>query len=308
MKYILTLIITIFALQSFAQTLPEEIRQAIKLNKEMLVHHGGATSGGGHDVGLEVSSALRFIFKMISEDKGAVYSAQSRDQLLNLEKLIRILVVDENLPAQVNGVTQNSFAYSFNDGENVIILIQSDRWKAAQNPVYIERVLHHELAVLVGLEKTGDYRQTDKFVDARAIFWQKVLSQNFACTFSLFSKKYEGKDQTSAIGQFLGASGVVKQMDTQSGFVTLAKIGNRLDNGYDPSVIARYVISAEGYLRAIISEADVFERGADFKIFQNLRKNAQEQVYFTPYDLLQPQGSVLKSWENYFVQVSCSKI
>jgi hypothetical protein len=288
--------------------LPAEIRRAIELNKTMLQKSGGATSGGGDDVGPEVSRSVRFILQMIAQDQGSVYSAEAREHLLSLGKLIRILIVDTELPATINGITQNGFAYSFNDSETVLILIQSDRWKAAQNPVFVERTLHHELAVLAGLEKTGDYTLTDRFAKARMAFWQKVLSQNFACTFSLFSKDSELEHQTLSIGKFLGAAGIVKKMDTQSGFVTLARVGNKSNDDYYPSVIARYVVSAEGYLRAMISEADVLEKGANWRSFQNLRNNSTEKVYFSPYDLIDPQGSNLESWGQYFVQVSCSKI
>ncbi|MEN0060322.1 MAG: hypothetical protein AAGB31_15895 [Bdellovibrio sp.] len=223
-------------------------------------------------------------------------------------KLVRILVVDTELPAQVNGIKQDGFAYSFNDGENVLILVQRDKWKAAQNPLYVERVLHHELAVLAGLEKTGVYSITEDFTKSRMAFWQKVLSQNFACTVSLFSKKFVSDSDTPSIGKFLGASGIVKKMDTEAGFVTLARIGVEANDGYYPSVIARYVISAEGYLRAVISEADVLEKGPDWRIFKNLQNNSAEKIYFTPYDLVESHGSNLESWGPYFVQVSCSKI
>lgn len=189
-----------------------------------------------------------------------------------------------------------------------MILVQSDRWKATQNPLYVEKTLHHELAVLAGLGKTGDYSVTEKFAKVRMAFWQKVLSQNFACTFSLFSKNLETEGQGSSIGKFLGASGIVKKIDTQTGFVTLARIGTKLDNDYCPSVIARYVVSAEGYLRAMISEADILEKGSNWRTFQNPRNNSTEKVYFTPYDLVEPQGSNLEFWGPYFVQVSCSKI
>ncbi|HWU43810.1 MAG TPA: hypothetical protein VN132_10240 [Bdellovibrio sp.] len=287
--------------------LPVEIRRAIELNKAMIQKRGGATSGGGDDIGLEVSRAIHFILQMVSQDQGVVYSTESKKHLLSLEKLIRILVIDAELPATVDGITQNGFAYSFNDGENVLILIQSNRWKEAQNPADVERTLHHELAVLTGLEKTGDYNVTDKFTQARVAFWQKVLSQNFACTFSLFSKS-QTADGSQSIEKFLGAAGVVKKMDGQGGFVTLARTGNKLSNEYYPSVIVRYVISANGYLRAAISEADVLEIGSDWRTFQNLRNNSKEKVYFTPYDLIEPQGSNLESWGPYFVQISCSKI
>lgn len=299
--FLIILSIVLYSHQSLASA--EQFQSPLDINKQMLANNGGATSGGGHDIGAEASRAFRLIFKMISEDKGEVYSAEERKYLLNLEKLIKILVTDKELPASVGSTTQNSFAFSFNDGDNVMVLIQSERWKSAESPLKIEKTLHHELAVLAGLEKTGEYSRTDKFMEKRLAFWQKVQSQSFACTFSLFSKEQNGQ-----LGKFIGASGVVKKMDTHSGFVTLAPIASRASDEYVPSVIARFVMSAEGYLRAVISEADVLEKNQDFRTFKNVRSLSKEKVYFTPYDLVDPLGSNLDTWESYYVQVSCSKI
>lgn len=274
---------------------------------------GGATSGGGNDQGIQVRRTIRHVGEMISKDQSGLYSAEMKAHFARMMSILKIVMVDEKLSAPIGGVSQDGGAWSSFDGKEAITKVSSTRWQAMTNPVEREKLMHHELAVLIGAEKTGDYTLTDQFAVKRIKLWESIISKGFVCSFSLFTQKqYDGR---KVVGRHMGSGAVVINVDARSDFAVIADLEDFNEGKPNRAVILRYVSTSEGYLRGELSEATV-ERfkekdenflGGAFKTFRDLKNNSEQKIYFSPYDFIEPREAALQSWNGYFVQVGCTK-
>lgn len=278
----------------------------IPLSKKGLMM-GGATSGGGDDIGLEVQRALGLVAQAIQIDS-ELYPSKAKQALLTKAQSVKIIITEEALPASAGQLSQYGAAFSVFDGRQAVILVQRQRWMAIDNPTIKDSLIHHELAVLAGLETTGDYRYTNLFATHRKEFWERLQSQNFVCTFSLYKK---ANDQRSASGKLMGSAGVfMRDSGVSANFEVIQDLEPQVDGKSNRAIIVRHVVSNNGYLRAQISEADVTRyKNNNWKIFSNLSEISVERVYFSPYDSVDSgRGSNLETWGDNFLQVACSKI
>lgn len=258
---------------------------------------GGATSGSGDDDGLEVKQVLRVITEMINSNKTTIYTKEEKEALLTKAALAKIIMIDERLSEDTSVGRQDGAAFSYSNDTETVLGIQRARWRNISLVVERERLVHHELAIVAGLEQTGEYHLSDKFKKERAVLWDQLLSKKIICVVSLFNKKKNPQDGNMEPERLLGSGGVVMTSSTD------------VKGGWTPvtnEVVFRYVTSGTGYLRGVFSRATVDPSG---RYFENTRESSQEAVYFTPYNLLEiDRGSTLKEWSDFFTMVNCAKI
>lgn len=256
----------------------------------------GATSGSGDDDGLEVKQVLRVITEMISSDKTTIYTKVEKEALLTKAALAKIIMIDDRLSEETSVGRQDSAGFSHSDETETVLGIQRARWRGISGIVERERLVHHELAIVAGLEVTGDYHLSDKFKKERTILWDQLFSRKIVCTVSAFSKTKNIIDGSIEPDKLLGSGGIVMNSDS-------------VRNGWTPvtgDIIFRYVTSGLGYLRGAFTRATVDPKG---RFFENERESSRQEVYFTPYNLLEiDRGSILKEWSDYFTMVNCAKI
>jgi hypothetical protein len=82
-----------------------------------------------------------------------------------------VITVDTKLEVSENGVKQSSVAENF--PERKLILINRSRWSEIKNERVKEGIALHEFASLKGLESTGRYSESAKYL---AIFGLSVDS------------------------------------------------------------------------------------------------------------------------------------
>lgn len=280
-----------------------------------LILMGGATSGGGDDTGIEVQRVLNSVYQMIANSSD-LYPEEVKQALLKKARTAKIMVTDNELPVTQGQFAQYGAAFSVYDEQEAIIQIQRKRWNDIANPLITDSLLHHELAVLAGVEITGDYQYTNKFAISRDKFWQSVLAKQFVCTFNLYGRAEPPSysrpvTREFRIGKLLGSAGVTVGFDgSRSGFDVIQDLSPQVDGQYNKVVMVSYVISSNGYLRAQLSEADVSRyKNNDWKIFSNQTKVSQEKVYLNPYDYIDGARSAsIEHWDDKLVQISCSKL
>ena len=187
------------------------------------------------------------------------------------------------------------------------------------DPLSIDALMMHELNVLAGIEKTGDYTYTDQFLAKREQFWTKQQSGRIFCTISLFAKIKAGEG--SLPGELLGT---IATKPIIYGFGT-GGIGNLEDlevrtkkKSNVLSIVARYAISGEGYFKVVISKA-VTELADVADLYYGEKKDVflettpvdltPEVIYYSPYDWAAANREArIKEYDFGFTFVSCSKI
>lgn len=272
------------------------------LTGKLMLAEGGGTSGGGDSDGLAAATRTLFaVTKAIRMAEKGVYTEEEKKKLLEAADKLKILSVDEDLLVKSVDAVQNSTAYSTWTGDSPITLLNRGRWNKIEKATDRENLLHHELAVLAGLEKTGDYRLTAKFAEFRKNSWKFREERTQICTVSLFQKKktLSGKEIP---GEALGVASIV--MDHVGAKSDWAKIGNISDKR---EVKVLYVIDSGGYLRLKIVEVDRQEKGRGF-LLENQKALFEEGVLIDPYSDDFYPGSSTKNvvFGDYFMSVSCS--
>lgn len=274
---------------------------------------GGASSGGGAELGIFAKKALRTVSEEIDAIPG-VYTDAQKDLLRARYRAIKsIAIVQKDLPAAnpdghtygSGGFVQDGTAYSTFDGENAQVELNEARFGKLVHPLAIEGLLHHELAVLAKLERTGEYHYTDAFVKYREKFWEKRLAERTLCTVSLFDREPNFGSEGNHPGRLLGsiATRQTQVGSTTGGWGVLRYLGPPANQALSPAIVARYVIGGEGYLRMS------FSRGkADATAFADLEDLTQEITFYNPYEwLAASRESLLKEFDFGFVQVGCSR-
>lgn len=123
---------------------------------------GTEGGGGGDDVALEFQQAFA---KMIAKSKinsEDLYDLINRESLTSVAEKAQIIVIDKDIPVEVQGLIQNSIAY--NDPETNRILINRERWSKIKQAEIREAIALHEIASLARLESTGIYPLSTKYL------------------------------------------------------------------------------------------------------------------------------------------------
>ncbi len=284
---------------------------------------GGATSGGGDEVGLQVQKVLRFVTSTIKQHREIYDSSPSglsvQQAILSIAQLSpKIVVVDSTLPAKSeegNG-TQLGAAFSSYDNGSAQIQIQRDRWKRISDPVVMEELIHHELAVMAGVEKTGDYRWSDRYTAISKKFWESRKSESILCSVSLFglAEKPFAEARSGgysvgikiAPGKLVGSHGFSVDFGiVSSGWGVLTKEQPGAFASDSDGIIFRYVVGGVGYLRGIFSKARLPK---DDFYFSQVRDLTPEITFYDPYDWVESsKESLLKQYDFGFVLVGCSR-
>lgn len=122
---------------------------------------------GGDDVGLEFQSCFTTAVANLKTKSPDLYSlvvTYNFDQVL---KTTLFIVVDDTLNVKLKGLVQNSVA--INIPEKNEILINRQRWQQITNGHLKEGVALHEVLSLRGLEHTGNYPISAKYVSMEGL-------------------------------------------------------------------------------------------------------------------------------------------
>ncbi len=280
---------------------------------------GGATSGGGSDVGVEVKLTIEQIVGLISSSGSELYGQHSQ-RIIELAEEVKIYVVDQELEVQSSeGKIQKSsaFSYSDSDSDGALIFINRQDWISNLDILSQERLIHHELMVLAGLEKTAEYHLTAEFVKMRTQFWHQLRAQGFVCTFTAFSK-IEKSGRGLTVGKLLGSSAfsVLNANSAQGGFEIVADLSASQKPPLSRhGILFRFVISDEGYLRGQFGLAYFESRESSnsqfpvWKTFADFVPLHTESIFYTPYDLIKDlRTPTLIDLGQYYGQVNCVKM
>ncbi len=280
---------------------------------------GGATSGGGHDLGLYAKRIIGIVADAINDSQGIYTTEQKQLIKLRSSQVSKVLISDAELPVANSGhgigtsIIQQGTAFSSwsPDTQTGQVSLQKDKFNALVDPIAIEVLFAHELAVMAGLETTGDYHLSDAFGTLRSKFWEKRLASQTICTFTVFDKKlrYGLNVPDKIVGT--ATTGLTSGQTIGGGLALLYHLKKHSRARANDSVIIRYVLGNHGYLRAIVSRApttlgiknDVMLAGP---IAANL---TPEVVYYTPYDWeVAIRESRLKEYDFGFMMVSCARL
>jgi hypothetical protein len=127
------------------------------------VGHGG----GGDEIGLDFQSSIATAMENLKVRDAQLYQ---QVQGLDVEQILaraRFVVVDEALEVKYQDIIQNSTAT--NDPETGLILINRKRWLAINDDHLKEGIALHEILSLKGIESTGYYPISSKYVSLMGV-------------------------------------------------------------------------------------------------------------------------------------------
>jgi len=299
------------------------ITVALTVSFSAQASRGNEGSGGGDDTGLQVQKVLRFVTKTIREHQEIYDSSPSglstQQAILAIaQSSPHIIVVDSPLPAKSGDGSATQLGTAFSSYKNGVaqIQIQRDRWSRIIDPVVMEELIHHELAVMAGVESTGDYKLSDRYAAISRKFWDSRKSESTLCSASLFELSEKPTVVTTsrgltmgkkiAPGKMIGSVGFSIEMGiTASDWGVLTKDQPGLFDSDSDGIIFSYVVSGEGYLRTIFSKARISK---DNSFFSQVRDLTPEVVFYDPYDWLDAsRESLVKQYDFGFVLVGCSR-
>lgn len=271
-----------------------------------MVWAGGATSGGGHDVGLQVKRVVSILSAAIQNIPSSAYPIGMKDKMLLASQKARVAVVPGPLPAVVEKThrLQIGAAFSTFDGkETYLIEVDYNKWPLIEDPTVEEGILYHEIAVMAGLETTSDYTYTDRFLKDRKKLWEKIFSEKFYCVVSLV--QHSNASHPKLLGSVL-----LFDSDPTSirlNWSALTHLQKRSD-GKNTSLVLQWVFGANGYLRTRLIQAETELGPGDFKIFWDAKEILPQALIHSPYDAIEPhaQNSV-RQMNGYQLMSSCSK-
>lgn len=280
---------------------------------------GGATSGGGHDLGAYAKRILGVVADAIQESQG-IYTIEQK-QLIQLRssQVSKVLISDAELPVANVGHTlgttiiQQGTAFSSwsPDTQTGQVSLQKEKFSAIVDPIAIEVLFAHELAVMAGIETTGDYRLSDAFGAQRAKSWEKRLAHQSICTFTVFNKKL--RYGANIPGEILGtaSTGITSGQTVGGGIALLYDLEKRKHARPADSIVIRYVLGNHGYLRAVVSRAQTTPgMPGQIQLAGPITADlTPEVVYYTPYDWeVAIRESRLKEYDFGFLMVSCARL
>jgi len=275
---------------------------------------GGATSGGGAFKGIDASKVMDKVFDSIETIGLNLYSSAQLEKLKKIRsELPKIIMTDSKLPTTVNGQVQNGDAYSTRTGSVSIVNIYGPTWATNDSIIEHEELLHHELMVLAGIEKTADYTYTKKFTKLRENFWKIKEPKKVFCSINVYEKgNYYGNPIP---GKQLGSgSSVMPDIGAKGDWGILADISET------QALIWRGVIDSIGYFRMEIAKAKQYKRTSNF-LGEDCEKNLPKEfridfgsievlepmkVYFDPYQLEKPVANTMTFGEHFVIVVNCN--
>lgn len=119
---------------------------------------GSSVRGGGDEVGIEFQQVMATALK----EAGNMGLPVDMPQLEQIAAQAKVLVVDTPLFVESAGLRQDSIAV--NDRSDQTIQINRSRWKMIQSRSMKEGIALHELLSLAGLESTGQYPFTSRYM------------------------------------------------------------------------------------------------------------------------------------------------
>jgi hypothetical protein len=122
---------------------------------------GPKDGGGGDEVGIDFQMALFESLAEIQRKNNDLQKAVSPGELIELFKQSRILVVEEKLVVEFEGVLQESAAV--NDRIARIIKVNRKRWQSIADRRLKQAIALHEMLSLKQLESTGVYTYSAEF-------------------------------------------------------------------------------------------------------------------------------------------------
>ena len=138
-------------------------------------HAGDRIGNGGDEVSMEFLQAFSSAMKTIANESPELSTQVSRANLEQVLAGATLLVVSDALPVERYGVVQDSIAV--NDASTKRIFVNRFRWTEIRDPHVKEAIAFHEVASLAGLESTGKYPLTARYLalvglspDAEVIF------------------------------------------------------------------------------------------------------------------------------------------
>ena len=123
---------------------------------------GGLDGGsGGDEIGLQFHEAFHRAFNNLKSKPELFALLKDRD-LERHEQEAKVLVVDTALSVSADGREQ--FSLAENDLETQTVLINRARWMTLTDAHLLEAIAFHEIASLAGLESTGRYPISEKYL------------------------------------------------------------------------------------------------------------------------------------------------
>lgn len=132
------------------------------ISKGQFKSFGGVNGGGGDEVGLEFKQAFyRSLYK--SKDLPVeFYKKLMAEKLEQIADQTSVFVTDAEIPVVAQNLIQNSVAY--NEPASMQILVNRKRWLAIRDPLVKEAIALHEISSLKGIERTGYYPYSAKYL------------------------------------------------------------------------------------------------------------------------------------------------
>jgi hypothetical protein len=124
----------------------------------------GQERGGGDEVGLEFHAAFHSALQELKNKDLATFKQIANAQIELVAKNAKVIVVDEALDVHVKDLIQDSVAA--NEPHTMTIMINRARWNAIKSPHLKEAIALHEILSLKGLEETGFYPISGRFLNS----------------------------------------------------------------------------------------------------------------------------------------------
>lgn len=127
--------------------------------------HAWKETGGGDEVALDFQRA--FASAVSAVKAGKVKGKFTAEELQQTAKDSRVLVVEEQLVVTLEGIVQNSIAV--NEPAKSLIRINRSRWNGLKDDRLKEAVALHEVLSLRGIERTGSYEYSARYLEAHGL-------------------------------------------------------------------------------------------------------------------------------------------
>lgn len=126
---------------------------------------GNEGGHGGDDVALEFVESFRIAVRFMEHSQAALYRELGGTRLREALRNATILATDEDLEVSVEGHRQQTVAKNFFDTR--LVLVNRARWAAIRDPHLREAIALHEILGLMGLERSGFYEYSSRYLSAR---------------------------------------------------------------------------------------------------------------------------------------------
>jgi hypothetical protein len=138
---------------------------------------GSESGNGGDSVALEFGLAAQTAL----DDLQSLPNLASPEEVRALNQALsvaKVLTTSENLPVEANNIFQNSVAKNIRASKTIVI--HRELWAQITDFRIKKALALHELAGLIGLESTGDYHFSEKYLSSEGVVVaHRFLKQNF---------------------------------------------------------------------------------------------------------------------------------